>query len=258
MSALNQYHRGARIFTTDVAHSSGASAVLFLIGPGCEARSEPCLILNKRSEKVRQPGDLCCPGGGISPRMDSFLAKLLYLPGTPLTRWPYLYKWRKQRQREFVTMVHFFAGALRESFEEMRLNPLKVMFLGPLPPQALVMFRREIYPMVCWLTQQTPFTLNREVEKLVYIPLRNLLDPSNYIRYRLQNETPREAWGNTAAKDFPCFLYNRQDESEKLWGATFRISMVFLELVFGFRPPNIEMLPVVNGRLLKNYLTGSK
>jgi hypothetical protein len=190
--------------------------------------------------------------------MDSFLAKLLYLPGTPLTRWPYLYEWRKQRQQEFETMAHFFAGALRECFEEMRLNPLKVTFLGPLPPQALVMFRRDIYPMACWLTQQTHFTLNWEVEKLVYIPLRKLLDPSNYIRYRLQSDKPREAWNDATTKDFPCFIYNRRHESEKLWGATFRISMAFLELVFGFRPPNFKMLPVVNGRLHTNYLTGNK
>ena len=39
-----------------------------------------------------------------------------------------------------------FAASIRESFEEMGLNPFGVQFLGPLPPQRLVMFHREIFP----------------------------------------------------------------------------------------------------------------
>jgi len=31
------------------------------------------LLLSKRSKNVQQPGDLCAPGGGIHPRMDSLL-----------------------------------------------------------------------------------------------------------------------------------------------------------------------------------------
>ena len=50
-----------------------ASVVLFLVGD-CPAESgarpETCLILNKRSARVRQAGDLCCPGGGIAPGLD--------------------------------------------------------------------------------------------------------------------------------------------------------------------------------------------
>jgi hypothetical protein len=33
--------------------------------------------------------------------------------------------------------------------------------------------------------------------------------------------------------------------------------MVFLEIVFGFKPPAIESLPVVYGSLSENYLTGN-
>ena len=46
------------------------SCVMLLLGPHTVANGgppDPCLILNKRSQRVRQPGDLCCPGGGITP-----------------------------------------------------------------------------------------------------------------------------------------------------------------------------------------------
>jgi len=36
-----------------------------------------CLILNKRSARVRQAGDLCCPGGRVNPRFDFYAARLL-------------------------------------------------------------------------------------------------------------------------------------------------------------------------------------
>ena len=256
--ALNRYHSHTRLYLTNTTQSANASAVLFLLSPECDDQPEPCLILNKRSAKVKQPGDLCCPGGGISHRRDTFLAKILLLPSTPLTRWPYSFNWRRQRSEEFLTMARFFAGALRESYEEMRLNPFRVMFLGPLPSQRLAMFQREIFPMVCWLPRQKRFSLNWEVEKLIYIPLRKLLNPANYTCYRLSSDTPRKAWNHEKVRDFPSFLPDDHHESDVLWGATFRITMAFLDLVFGFRHPNLESLPVVHGKLHKNYLAGGK
>ena len=55
-----------------------ASAVMFLLGlmPGSNGQPpEPSLILNKRSQAVNQAGDLCCPGGGISPNLDTLSGK---------------------------------------------------------------------------------------------------------------------------------------------------------------------------------------
>jgi hypothetical protein len=54
------------------------SAVLFLLTtcPGAKGRGfQPCLLLNKRSQQVLQPGDLCCPGGGVEKR-DRLLSRL--------------------------------------------------------------------------------------------------------------------------------------------------------------------------------------
>jgi hypothetical protein len=260
IEALHGNNHEKHIFSGDIKNSSSASAVLFLLGlMGGENRfsSEPCLILNKRSLKVKQAGDLCCPGGSISLPLDSFFAKLLYLPGSFLSNWPYWHKWRKEQHRQARKLALLFATSLREGFEEMRLNPFRVKFLGPLPPQQLVMFERVIYPMVCWISGQKRFSPNWEVEEVVYIPLKNLLMHSNYARYRLNIKTQHGNEKNSIVKDFPCFLHEHNDGVEKLWGATFRITMVFLEIVFGFKPPDIESLPIVHGTLDENYLTGN-
>lgn len=251
--SLNNYH-----FTKDIIRSPRTSAVFFLIGSRRKNQTdalEPCLILNKRSLKVKQPGDLCCPGGSVASRIDPYIARLLYLPGSPLSCWPYWPQWRGKRSSEARILALLFATGLRESFEEMHLNPLGVKFLGPLPPRQLVTFNRVIYPMVCWVSRQKRFKLNREVEKIVYIPLKKLLDPDNYICYRVQQKTSSQD-GRDHIGNMPCFLHDHPGESERLWGATYRITMVFLELVFGFKPPALETLPVVHGLLKENYRTG--
>lgn len=244
------------IFKTDM-QTILPSSVLFLLGPNCGEGGlshETCLILNKRSASVRQPGDLCCPGGGISVKRDRFISKFLQIPGSPLRRWPYWRVWQDQSPEKAETLKLFLASGLRESFEEMRLNPLGVKFLGPLPLQQLAMFRRDIYPLICWVARQKRFTLNWEVERLVYIPLKNLLNPKNYACYRISSEIPRRHWNNSTESDFPCFV----QDSERLWGATYRITMTFLEMVFGFTPPDMSSLPVIYGTLDRNYATGNQ
>jgi hypothetical protein len=260
MGRLYEKNCHDRIFPKGVSNSSTTSAVLFLIGMYRQEKKfsdMPCLILNKRSLKVKQPGDLCCPGGSISSRVDALLSKFLYLPGSPLTRWPYWQMWHKHRRCEAQNLALLLATCLREGFEEMRLNPLGVKFLGPLPSQKLIMFERVIYPMVCWIDRQKRFSPNWEVEKVVYIPFRNLLNPSLYARYRVKIETSREKEKHPDIRDYPCFTQQSEGRTEVLWGATFRITMVFLEIVFGFKPPDMESLPVVFGSLDKNYLTGN-
>lgn len=258
-SALHERSRAGRVFPKNLTHFSSTSAVLFLLGRRFEWNRfspEPCLILNRRSIKVKQPGDLCCPGGSIVPRLDSYLAKILYLPLSPLTRWPFWRLWHQTRHQELKWLALLFATCLRESFEEMRLYPFRLKFLGTLPSEQLIMFRRTIYPMVCWIPGQKRFFPNWEVEKVVYIPIKSLLDPSKYARYRLQIETSGQNHKNPDLDDYPCFIHEHLDEFEVLWGATFRITMAFLDIVFGFKPPDMESLSLVHGTLDKNYLTG--
>ena len=187
-----------------------ASAVLFLLGRHPQQgrlSGEPCLILNKRSEKVRQPGDLCCPGGRVSPRLDTGLATFLKLPIFHLARWPHWPHWHKTRPRDAKRLRLLLATGVRESIEEMRLSPFGLKFLGPLPAQQLVMFQRVIYPMVVWVSGQKRFYPNWEVEKIIYIPLRDLLNPAGYARYRLRfGDQP----GHTPVNIFPCFRYGKE------------------------------------------------
>jgi hypothetical protein len=256
---LHDCTQDEHIFPRGISGSMTTSAVLLPLkeycgGEGCVL--EPCMVFNKRSQKVRQPGDLCFPGGRTSLRLDPYIAKLLPLPFLPLARWPHWSTWREQRPGQARRLALLLATSLRESLEEMRLNPLGVKFLGPLPSQSLTMFRRVIYPLVVWINRQNRFFPNWEVEKIVYIPLRNLLNPEYYACYRVRFDTGE---GNAQAgttQDFPCFLHQNQNEKEVLWGATYRIAMVFIELVFGFKPPEMKSLPVLRGTLGESYYNG--
>ena len=127
------------------------AGVVMLLGQnpaGTDSGAQPCIVLNKRSLKVRQPGDLCFPGGSMAPHIDPYLARLFALPFVSLGLWRHWDSWKKSHPRQAKLMSIIWATGLRESFEEMRLNPFGVRFLGPLPPQPLVMFKRTIYPMV--------------------------------------------------------------------------------------------------------------
>ena len=254
---LDARSRQHPVFPPDGIDWQTASAVLFLLG--CLPRKgrfagEPCLILNKRSESIRQPGDLCCPGGRVNPRLDAVLAALLKLPILHLARWPHWHRWRQEQPREAVWLRTFLATGLRESVEEMRLNPFGLEFLGPLPAQPLVMFKRVIYPMVVWISGQKRFYPNWEVEKIIYIPLRDLLNPVHYVRYRLRFDAESAA---PQVNTFPCFRYEKGDKTELLWGATYRITVAFLDYVFGFVPPALHSLPEIHGRLSKEYLNNT-
>jgi hypothetical protein len=245
------------VFPGDGIDWQSASAVLFLLGRHPQTGSlsgEPCLILNKRSTRVRQPGDLCCPGGRVSRRLDAGLATLLKLPILQLARWPHWPQWRKTRPRDAKWLRLLLATGVRESIEEMRLNPFGLAFLGPLPAQPLVMFQRIIYPLVVWVSGQKRFYPNWEVEKIIYIPLRDLLNSTRYARYRLrfeaQSTTPQ-------INTFPCFRYAKGNKEEVLWGATYRITAVFLDCVFGFVPPDLNSLSEIHGSLSRSYLNNT-
>jgi hypothetical protein len=230
------------------------SAVLFLLtryqvdenGP-----CEPCLILNKRSQQVMQPGDLCCPGGGVEP-LDSLLARIIRLPLSPLSKWPRWNHWRIKDRRLRRGLSLLLSTGLREGWEEMRLNPLKVHFLGPLRVQKLIMFERMIYPLACWVPEDQSLRPNWEVERIVIIPLRNLLEPHHYGRFRLS--IVANGIETQHHEDMPCYIHNDRHGMEVLWGATFRITMDFLQRVYAFELPAMESAPLIRRRLDRTYL----
>ena len=234
------------------------SVVLFVISP-CQGQGpEPCLILNKRSLKVRQSGDLCCPGGGVSWGMDRMLAHLLKVPGAPLHRWGNWPMWRKHFGEDSGALSLLLAAGLREAWEEMRLNPIRFAYLGMLPRQQLVMFDRVIYPIVGWADYHT-LKPNWEVERIISIPIRNLLDPDRYGRFRpMVNGSPASDARRLRKDDYPCYIHEDETGQEMLWGATFRIAQTFLGTVFDFSPPPHMDLPLVHRYLDESYLNGSR
>jgi hypothetical protein len=237
------------------------SVVLLLIGmdrPSPAGPAELCLILNKRSQRVRQPGDICCPGGGIEPRIDPIIARLLRLPASPLKRWPDYGEWQDERPEELHQIRLLLATALREGLEEMRLNPFTVRFLGGLPPEPLVMFRRVIQPLVVWVDHQRRFYPNWEVERVVRVSIQELLNPVRYICYRLTMPSGRAGGASGEHLDFPAFRFATPNGIEILWGATFRITMGFLNKVLNFVPPELETLDVVERELPLRYMNGGR
>lgn len=187
--------------------------------------------------------------------LDKILSNTLHWPFSPLRKWPAWRKWKAEDRQKARGLAHLLTTALREGWEEMRLNPLKVSFMGPLPVQHLMMFNRQIHPLAGWVPPNMSLSPNWEVERIVYIPLRRLLDHRYYARYRLSFKTQ---YGDDQRKeDFPCFIHQGRKDEEILWGATFRITMDFLRLVFGFEMPDLSEAPVIARRLGSAYLNGS-
>jgi len=267
LSGLNRYIKkvllenfiGNTTYGNETCDSITRSAVLLLLGmhrnnSGISAK--PGIFLNKRSERVKQPGDLCCPGGRISPRMDGLMKKLLYLPGFPLYKSSYGHAAQNMNTESIGKLALYLTTSLRESYEEMRLNPLSIKFLGPLPTQQLSVFKNIIYPMAGWLKRKPEkFRINQEVERVVFIPLEELLEPANYARYDLEYVPDSRRNGELQIQHHPCFRYG--DEKDLLWGATYRIVTKFLKIIFDFTPPDKDMLPTISGTLRPDYFTGT-
>ncbi|HOX95688.1 MAG TPA: hypothetical protein PKV09_12940, partial [Syntrophales bacterium] len=212
--------------------------------------------LTKRSVSVPQPGDLSCPGGMLHPPIDALLSPLVstgltsIMQGKPLT-------YAKSRPPDtFRALSLFLTNALRESWEEVRLNPLNVRFLGALPSTDLIVFRRSIFPLVGFVKREWTCRPNWEVEKVVEIPLRDFFLAENYGTVAVETFVPMRG-PVERLRDFPCLIHHdRTGSREILWGATMNILMDFIRTVFDFNPPQNGSAGVVTKRLFENYITG--
>jgi hypothetical protein len=166
------------------------------------------------------------------------------------------------RAKGVKTLNHislFLANALREAWEEIRVNPLNVQFLGALPSRELYVFSRIIFPVVGLVRRDWTFQPNREVERIVEIPLKALFEKENYGTLTVEVETPLPFRQHVEQiRDFPCFLFTPPGGSEEiLWGATMFIIMNFLEIVFGLKVPEKISSRVVRKSLRADYATGN-
>lgn len=234
---------------------AGVLVPLFFMEKGGGA-GEFAFKLIKRSTSVVQAGDLSCPGGMLHPIADEVLRPLLSGGLLPVLRGkPHQYlKDRGPAQYRQATL--FLANALRESWEEIRLSPFNVEFLGPLPCNPLLAFTRIIFPLVGFIKRDFPGRPNGEVEKIVNIPLRAFCDEGNYCTYTIESEYPL---GNNVAtrREFPCFTaVDAHGNEEILWGATFFIVVNFLKTVLGFELPESHTRRNFRKVLKAEYITG--
>jgi 8-oxo-dGTP pyrophosphatase MutT (NUDIX family) len=213
-------------------------------------------LLSKRSNSVQQPGDLCAPGGGIHPFLDSLLGRLLRFGLLPGIRGPGFALAKGEGKLIYGKILFLLSNALRESWEELRLSPFNVEFLGPLPTYRLRHRPWIIFPLVgrvrhCWKPK-----LSWEVDKIVSIPLGKFFDPANFAVYSLEVPENITTQGIPNPWEFPCLVHKENGGEEILWGATFEIIRTFFKIVFDFSFPIPDKRKVVRRPLPLNYFSG--
>ncbi len=225
------------------------------IMPGIDkSRSGFVIQLIRRSSAVAQSGDLSGPGGMLNHRLDGLLRLPLAWGITPILRGKAKETVRSRGAAEFEAITLFLANALRESWEELRLNPFNVEYLGALPFQNLIMFTRTIFPLVGLVKKNRPYRPNREVERIVEIPLEAFFDEDRYAACRINNGNRKDDSGDF---DTTCVTWESPDGVEEiLWGATLGIILDFLYIVFDYEPPKPREGRMVVRTLSEGYMKG--
>jgi len=202
--------------------------------------------LIKRSAFVPQPGDLSFPGGLVDPVLDRLL-RLFLLHGPLPTVPPPL--------RQLISL--FLATALRESWEEIHLPPGRVRFIGPLPTCGVTLFRRTIFPLAALVRDPVALRPNREVERIVEIPLAAFGQKDNFGSFQLLF-SPGAGADPVPSPTHPCLIHREPDGTEEvLWGATFYIIVQFLRIVDrDYRLPDWRSGRVVQRTVTAAYRTG--
>ena len=212
--------------------------------------------LIKRSPHVSQPGDLSFPGGMLRPLVDGLLRLLLTYGPFPILRGA-ARRYAATRDREaFRIITLFLANALRESWEEIRLSPCHVSFLGPLPTYSLTLLRRTIFPLAGFIESPGLLRPNGEVEKILEIPLTSFYRDELIGCYAIEAADQAEP-SEPRSLQFPCLIHRDAAGGEEiLWGATFNIIIRFLEIVIDYRLPEWKEGRIIRRTLHSDYLTG--
>ncbi|HPV49506.1 MAG TPA: CoA pyrophosphatase [Smithellaceae bacterium] len=229
-----------------------AGVVLLLYFNGTEF----CFQLIKRSQYVAQAGDISCPGGILEKSTDTMLSHILAKTGfirridnTPLCELPHTDKVTKE------LIAIYLMNALRESWEEIGLSPLNVVYLGSLPSYSLTFFERTIFPVVCLIKEPYRQKPSHEVEKILEIPLGRFFDSSSYARLTLTQSSDESDLHHNIT--FPCMVIpGDQGHEDILWGATFHIVTNFLQIVYGAPMPFSTSSRTILKTIPQHYATG--
>jgi len=155
--------------------------------PIYEKAGEYYLIFTKRTQKVNyHKGQISFPGGG----------------------------YHQEDKTLSVT-------ALRESFEEIGLNPQDVEILGELDDAATITSNYIISPFVALIPYPYEFSINEdEVEEIIHVPLAALLNQTSF----------RQEQHLFHGQPFTTYFY--EYNGKIIYGATAGILKLFLDLVF--------------------------
>lgn len=110
--------------------------------------------------------------------------------------------------------------ALRESFEEVGLDPTAVQYIGELSPLYVMASHFVVYPFVGHMSERPAFRLQAaEVAELIEMPLQVILDPTSH---------HEETWlRGTEPMQVPFYSY----DGSVIWGATAMILSEFEALL---------------------------
>jgi 8-oxo-dGTP pyrophosphatase MutT (NUDIX family) len=145
------------------------------------------LLFTKRTENLRHhPGQISFPGGRQDPTDNSLQET-----------------------------------ALRESLEEIGLNPNDVTILGELDDM-ITTSQYRVTPFVCTIPYPYDFTINKtEIDHLIEVPLSKFLDPSIC-----------EIRKFPIYKSYSVDVYYYHIGTEPVWGVTGRIVKHFLDIIY--------------------------
>jgi 8-oxo-dGTP pyrophosphatase MutT (NUDIX family) len=255
-SAMEQIRTSVR--TAAPHQAAGVLVPVYFRTSPSDPQSEGQFVfqLIKRSSRVSQPGDLSCPGGMVHPILDRLLRLLLIHGSFSIVRGSARIYASQREPAIRKIMSLFLANALREAWEEIGLAPCRVRFLGPIPTYSLTLFRRTIFPLAGFVERPGSLRLNREVEKIVEIPLASFYKEDLIGCHTFSLPEPTDS-GVQKSFQYPCLIHCDPDGGEEiLWGATFHILTQFLWIVMDYRLPDWEKGRIVQRTLRPDYLTG--
>ncbi len=157
------------------------AAVLILLYPhrqGPTAEPVPHLVLTRRTEELRRhSGQISLPGGRFDPADGSLVRT-----------------------------------ALRETWEELGVDPASLELWGRLEPERIVVSHYLVQPFVAYTPRRPDFRPSpSEVADVIEVPLQILLDPRTLVE---------ESWDLQGALRQVTFYRHGE---HKIWGATARV-----------------------------------
>ena len=117
---------------------------------------------------------------------------------------------------------NLIACALRETYEEVGIQPHHVNIIGALTDLYIPVSNFQVYPFLAWMNTPPQYIRQiTEVKQIIETPLSILQDKSNC------KTTDLNVYGGMLLKDVPYF----EVEGKMVWGATAMIISEFLTMI---------------------------